>query len=96
MDEIKVSNNGSSPVTVKEVAQRAGVSTATVSRVLSGSAGVREALRARVLEAAQSLAYRPNRAARNLRVGSSRAVGVLIRTWRIRSTPASFAGLRRF
>ena len=65
-------------VTIKEVAQRAGVSTATVSRVLSGSAGVRDALRARVLEATQSLAYRPNRAARNLRVGSSRAVGVLI------------------
>jgi len=64
--------------TVKEVAARAGVSTATVSRALSGSAGVREPLRSRVLEVAQSLAYRPNRAARDLRVRSSRAVGVLI------------------
>jgi len=68
----------SSAPTVKEVAQRAGVSTATVSRVLSGSAGVREPLRTRVLEVARSLAYRPNRAARDLRVRSSRAVGVLI------------------
>jgi DNA-binding LacI/PurR family transcriptional regulator len=64
--------------TVKEVAQRAGVSTATVSRALSGSAGVREPLRSRVLEVARSLGYRPNRAARDLRMRSSRAVGVLI------------------
>jgi DNA-binding LacI/PurR family transcriptional regulator len=64
--------------TVKEVAARAGVSTATVSRALSGSAGVREPLRSRVLEVAQLLSYRPNRAARDLRVRSSRAVGVLI------------------
>ena len=64
--------------TVKEVAKRAGVSTATVSRVLSGAGGVREPLRLRVLEAARYLAYRPNRAARNLRVRFSRTVGVLI------------------
>src|SRR5580692_5408518 len=64
--------------TVKEVAKRAGVSTATVSRVLSGGAGVGQLLRVRVLDAARSLSYRPNRAARNLRVGSSRTVGVLI------------------
>ncbi len=64
--------------TIKEVAQRAGVSAATVSRALSGSAGVREPLRSRILEAARSLSYSPNRAARDLRVRSSRAVGVLI------------------
>jgi LacI family transcriptional regulator len=67
-----------SVATVKDVAERAGVSTATVSRVLSGSGGVREPLKSRVLAAAQSLAYRPNRAARDLRVRSSRTVGVLI------------------
>jgi len=64
--------------TVKEVARRAGVSTATVSRALSGSAGVREPLRSRIHEVARSLSYRPNRAARDLRARSSRAVGVLI------------------
>jgi len=64
--------------TVKEVAKRAGVSTATVSRALSGSARVREPLRSRVLEIARSLSYQPNRAARDLRARSSRAVGVLI------------------
>ena len=69
---------GASAPTVKEVAERAGVSTATVSRALSGTRKVRESVRARILEAAQELSYRPNRAARDLRVRSSRAVGVLI------------------
>lgn len=60
------------------MALRAGVSTATVSRALSGAASVREPLRSKILEVARSLSYRPNRAARDLRVRSSRAVGVLI------------------
>jgi LacI family transcriptional regulator len=64
--------------TIKEVARHAGVSAATVSRALSGSAGVREPLRSRIFEAVRSLSYSPNRAARDLRVRSSRAVGVLI------------------
>jgi DNA-binding LacI/PurR family transcriptional regulator len=64
--------------TIKDVADRAGVSTATVSRVLSGFAGVREPLKKQVLEAARSLGYRPNRAARDLRARSSHTVGVLI------------------
>jgi LacI family transcriptional regulator, galactose operon repressor len=79
MRESNHSSKPKSPVpTVKEVAQRAGVSTATVSRALSGATGVREPLRSRILEAARSLSYHPNRAARDLRVRSSRAVGVLI------------------
>jgi DNA-binding LacI/PurR family transcriptional regulator len=64
--------------TVKDVAERAGVSTATVSRVLSGTAGVREPLKTKVFEAARALGYRPNRAARELRARTSRTVGVLI------------------
>lgn len=74
----KTIKRGALVATVKEVAERAGVSTATVSRALSGTGSVREPVRARILEAAQELSYRPNRAARDLRVRSSRAVGVLI------------------
>jgi LacI family transcriptional regulator len=77
-DKNKTVKRGASVPTVKEVAERAGVSTATVSRALSGTGKVREPARARILEAAQELSYRPNRAARDLRVRSSRAVGVLI------------------
>jgi DNA-binding LacI/PurR family transcriptional regulator len=66
------------PSTVTEVAARARVSTATVSRALSGDARVSDQLRARVLEAAAALNYRPNRAARSLRVRRSLTVGVVI------------------
>lgn len=77
-DRVKPAKGKHSPPTLKEVAERAGVSPASASRALSGGDGVRESVRARILEAAQKLSYRPNRAARDLRVRSSRAVGVLI------------------
>jgi LacI family transcriptional regulator len=63
--------------TVKEVASLAGVSTATVSRVLSGSGGVRGELARRVQHAAQKLGYQPNPAARNLRIRSTRTIGMV-------------------
>jgi len=59
------------------VAERAGVSTATVSYVFSGRAGsasgsgVADATAARVIAAAEELNYRPNRAARAIRTGRS-------------------------
>lgn len=64
--------------TIKRVAARAGVSIATVSRVFADPGTVSEALRTRVEEAARALNYRPSRAARTLRVGTSQAVGVVI------------------
>ncbi|GAA2935972.1 LacI family DNA-binding transcriptional regulator [Microbacterium luteolum] len=62
--------------TLRMVAERAGVSTATVSYVFSGrsgstGAGVAEATAARVLAAAEELNYRPNSAARSIRTGRS-------------------------
>jgi DNA-binding LacI/PurR family transcriptional regulator len=63
--------------TVKEVGKLAGVSTATVSRVLSGSGGVRTELARRVRNAAHKLGYQPNPAARNLRSRSTRTVGMV-------------------
>jgi DNA-binding LacI/PurR family transcriptional regulator len=77
-DKVNSTKRRHSAPTAKEVAERAGVSVASVSRALSGARGVREPIRLRILEAAQELSYRPNRAARDLRVRSSRAVGVLI------------------
>src|ERR1035437_5753862 len=61
-----------------EVAERAGVSTATVSRVLSGRASVAPEFRARVSAAVEELSYRPNRLARNLRRRNAEMVGVVI------------------
>lgn len=63
---------------IRDVAARAGVSSATVSRVLAGKPHVSAAVRERVLEAAQTLRYRPNRIARSLRVQRSRFVGLVV------------------
>lgn len=65
-------------VSIKEVAEVAGVSTATVSRVLSGKGGVSATLRARVEAAVQALDYRPNLVARSLRVQKSATVGLIV------------------
>ncbi len=65
-------------ITVKDVSAAAGVSTATVSRVLAGFDEVSEPTRQRVLEAAHSLNYQPNRTARNLRKSTTSKIGVII------------------
>ncbi len=64
--------------TIKEVAQAAGVSIATVSRVYSGSAKVTEETAARVRSAAAMLDYWPNSAARSLSTNRTHVLGVLL------------------
>jgi DNA-binding LacI/PurR family transcriptional regulator len=62
-----------------DVAERAGVSVATVSRALSGDGKlVSAAVMERVLRAAEDLRYHPNNLARNMRSGSSRIFGLVI------------------
>jgi DNA-binding LacI/PurR family transcriptional regulator len=63
---------------LKEVAARAGVSPATVSRVLSGAPSVSPTYRERVLQAATELDYRPNRLASNLRRQKTETIGVVV------------------
>jgi DNA-binding LacI/PurR family transcriptional regulator len=63
---------------IKDVAARAGVSIATVSHVLNGTRGTREATRERVLAAIAELGYSQNQAARNLARGRSSLLGVII------------------
>ncbi len=64
-------------VSVVAVASHAGVSPATVSRVLAGRVPVAAETRARVLEAIEQLGYRPNEVARSLRAGRGRAVALV-------------------
>jgi DNA-binding LacI/PurR family transcriptional regulator len=65
-------------VGIDEVARLAGVSTATVSRALSGRGNVSDAARARVEAAAQSLGYVVSASASSLASGRTRNVGVLV------------------
>lgn len=64
-------------MSLEEVAKRAGVSTATVSRVLNNLDIVRPATRARVLKAIAELNYQPNLHARTLAGGRSNTIGMI-------------------
>ena len=68
----------SNAVSVMDVARAAGVSTATVSRVLNGNATVAVALQDRVREIAQNLGYTPHAAARALASQRSKTIGAVI------------------
>lgn len=63
---------------IADVAARAGVGVGTVSRVLNGHASVRAATRERVLDAIDALNYRPSRMARNLSLGRTLVIGVVM------------------
>src|SRR5689334_23547423 len=65
-------------VTIHDVARRARVSVATVSRALGDPQLVRESTRDRVLRAAKQLDYHPNRAARSLVTGKTGNLGIIV------------------
>ncbi|MGO4404449.1 LacI family DNA-binding transcriptional regulator [Bosea sp. RAF48] len=66
------------PITIKDVASRAGVGLGTASRVLNGNENVAPHLREQVFKAVQDLGYHPNSVARSMRLGKSYAVGCLV------------------
>jgi LacI family transcriptional regulator len=65
-------------MSLEDVARRAGVGSATVSRVLNGKPGVKSSTRQRVLRAVEELKYKPNLHARTLAGGQSRVLGVVM------------------
>lgn len=63
---------------IKDVAREAGVSIATVSRVLNDIDVVNEETKKKVVEAIKKLGYRPNIVARSLKTQRTRTIGILI------------------
>ena len=70
--------NTDDTVTIYDVAREAGVSMATVSRVVNGNKNVKENTRKKVLEVIDRLDYRPNAVARGLASKRTTTVGVVI------------------
>lgn len=68
----------SGPVTIYDVAKYCGVSASTVSRAIAEPGMVRESTRSRILEAVESLGYRPSRLARGLSTGKTATIGVVV------------------
>ncbi len=64
--------------TMRDVAQLAGVSAKTVSRVMNNDRYVSDDVRARVLQAVEALSYVPNLMARSFRAGHDSAIGVAV------------------
>jgi len=66
------------PITIYDVAREAGVSMATVSRVVNGNPNVKPNTRKKVMAAIERLGYRPNAVARGLASKKTTTVGVII------------------
>lgn len=64
--------------TIKDIARKAGVSYATVSRALNGKYGVRPSTRDRVLAIARRMGYRPNAIARGLVTRRTMTLGLIV------------------
>ncbi len=77
-DRRRPGRRGGASATIADVAALAGVSTATVSRVLSGRSPGRGDSRERVLAAASRLQYRPSGVARSLKLRTTHTLGLLI------------------
>ncbi|CDL23335.1 Galactose operon repressor, GalR-LacI family of transcriptional regulators [Klebsiella pneumoniae] len=67
--------------TMLDVSIRAGVSKATVSRVLNGTGQVKESTRQQVFKAMEELGYRPNFLARSLANQTSNSIGLVVSTF---------------
>lgn len=74
--DIQKKNNGKS-VTIYDIAKEAGVSAATVSRVLTQNANVRQEKKERVLQLIEKYNFKPNALARGLSDAKSKSIGII-------------------
>ncbi|MGD2179096.1 MAG: LacI family DNA-binding transcriptional regulator [Anaerolineae bacterium] len=81
------------PVTLQDIADTLGVSVATVSRALAGYSDIAEETRARVLQAAEDMGYRPNISARRLQQQRTETIGFVIPTYGPRFSDPFFSEL---
>ena len=79
--------------TIREISERAHVSTATVSKVLNGKGSVSDATRQMILDIARELNYRPNLNARYLKSGQSKTIGIITEDLTVFNAPEIVDGI---
>jgi LacI family transcriptional regulator len=78
---------------MKDIALKAGVSVATVSKVLNGISGISQTTTEQILAIAKELNYRPNLFARNLKTRCSRTIGIITEDITVFNTPPIIDGI---
>lgn len=86
---------GKDKITIKELSDYCGVSTATISRVINNNGRFSEETRSKVLEAIKTLGYIPNNSAKALRTKSSRIVGIFVNTLNYEITSDTVVNLQQ-
>lgn len=79
--------------TIREISEKSKMSTATVSKVLNGKAGVSARTRRLILQVANELNYRPNLNARYLKAGRSRTIGIITEDLTVFNSPEIVDGI---
>jgi LacI family transcriptional regulator len=83
-------------IRIKDIAQKASVSTATVSYVLNGTGGVGEKTRKKVLQVIQELDYKPNPIAKSLKMKKTNTIGVVVEDLSIFNVPYIIDGINSY
>lgn len=84
---------GKKRVTVKDIAQRLGVSAMTVSRALNDQPRISDETREKVLQTARKMGYRPDRVARGMVLQRTRLIGVVVPELTTSFFPEVFRGI---
>lgn len=83
-------------VNIKDVAKRCNVSIATVSNVLNGKPGASDKTRKLVMKAVEELDYTPNSSAKNLKLQSTRSIGVIVEDLTVFCVPDIVDGITEY
>ncbi len=84
------------PITLKDLSKYLSLSTSTISRALLHDKNINAATKKRVLEAAESLGYKPNTTALNLRYGKTKCIGFVVPEMVTPFSASVLKGVQRF
>lgn len=81
---------------MKEIAQLAGVTAATVSNAINGTGNVSEKKRKEIMEIIEKEGYSPNRFAKSLRTKESNTIGIMVEDITAFQTPRIINGINNY